>query len=186
MKRNTLAPATGRILLSEPFLNDSFFRRSVILLAQNSERGSMGFILNKPVGYNIHELINDFPEMDNQVYFGGPVESNSLFFIHTIPQLIDSSFEIGGGIHYGGDFNKLKKLATVGLIKPHQIRFFAGYSGWDSGQLDFEMQEDSWLVFDRPKELLEMEPENLWGDLLKQTKSELAIWSNFPEDPTLN
>lgn len=186
MKHNLLLPDTGRILVSEPFLNDSFFRRSVILLAQNSEKGSMGFILNKPVGYNIHELINDFPEFDCPVYFGGPVESNSLFFIHTIPHLVESAFEIGGGIHYGGNFQKLKKLISLGLIKPHQIRFFAGYSGWDSGQLDFEMQEDSWLVFERPAHLLDMKPESLWGDLLKQSNSEMAIWSNFPEDPSLN
>jgi putative transcriptional regulator len=87
MKMNLLPPDKGRILLSEPFLHDSFFKRSVILLAENSDKGSMGFILNKPVGYQIHELIAEFPEFNSPVYFGGPVESNSLFFIHTVPHL---------------------------------------------------------------------------------------------------
>ena len=81
MNHSLLNPEKGRILLSEPFLNDSFFKRSVILLAENTVEGSMGFILNKPVGYSIHELITDFPEFDSPVYFGGPVESNSLFFL---------------------------------------------------------------------------------------------------------
>jgi len=186
MKRENLLPATGRVLLSEPFLNDSYFKRSVVLLARSESNGAMGFILNKPVGYSIHELLNDFPEFNSPVYFGGPVESNSLFFIHTIPHLIESSFEIEGGIHFGGNYSKIKHLAGLGLIKPHQIRFFAGYSGWDSGQLDHEIEEDSWLVFNRPEKLLDMNPITLWGELLRHSKSDLAIWSNFPEDPTLN
>jgi len=186
MNTPQLAPSKGRILLSEPFLNDSFFKRSVILLAESSEKGSMGFILNKPVGYEIHELITDFPEFNSPVYYGGPVENNSLFFVHTVPQLIDCAFEIGGGIYYGGDFEKLRNLAGLGVVKPEHFRFFAGYSGWDAGQLDFEMAESSWLVFERPTKLMDMKPESLWGDLLKKSNNELAIWSNYPEDPSLN
>jgi putative transcriptional regulator len=186
MKQLQLEPGKGRLLISEPFLNDDFFHRSVVLLAENSENGTMGFILNKPVGHNVHELINDFPEFESEVYFGGPVDNQSLFFIHTIPHLIGSSFEIGGGIHYGGDFEKLREMVSLAMVQPDQIRFFAGYSGWDAGQLDFEMKEDSWLVFERPPKLLEMKPENLWGELLRKTHSEKAIWSNYPEDPNLN
>jgi putative transcriptional regulator len=186
MKQRSLAPDKGRILLSEPFLNDSFFKRSVILMAENAETGSMGFILNKPVGYAVHELVSEFPEFDAQVYFGGPVESNSLFFLHTAPDLIGFSFEIADGIFYGGHYDKVKQYAGLGLLKPNQIRFFAGYSGWDAGQLDFEMDEESWLVFERPGGLLQMKPETLWGELLKQSHSEMAIWANYPDDPTLN
>ncbi|MBX7202760.1 MAG: YqgE/AlgH family protein [Bacteroidia bacterium] len=186
MRRNMPVPATGRILLSEPFMNDDYFRRSVVLLAKSEEKGSMGFIMNKPIGHNIHELINDFPEFNCPVYFGGPVESNSLFFIHTIPHLIETSFEIEDGIHFGGNFTKVKNLAGLGLIKPNQIRFFAGYSGWEEGQLDHEIDEDSWLIFNRPEKLLEMDPITLWGELLRHSKTELAIWSNYPDDPSLN
>ena len=186
MKSNQQHPEKGKILLSEPFINDSFFKRSVVLLAENNEKGSMGFILNKPVGYSIHELISDFPELEAPVYFGGPVESNSLFFIHTLPDLLGYSFEIADGVFYGGHYDKVKHYASLGLIKENQIRFFAGYSGWDTGQLDFEMDEDSWLVFDRPKDLLQMKPESLWGELLKQSHTQMAIWANYPDDPNLN
>jgi putative transcriptional regulator len=186
MKSNILSPASGRVLLSEPFLNDNYFKRSVVLLAKSDAEGSMGFILNKPVGHAIHELVNDFPELNSPVYFGGPVEKNSLFFIHTIPHLIESSFEIDGGIYFGGNFEKIKHFAGLGLISPHQIRFFAGYSGWDSGQLDHEIDEDAWLVFERPHKLMEKNPVSLWGELLRHSKSNLAIWSNFPDNPTLN
>lgn len=186
MKQRHLSPTKGRILISEPFLNDSFFKRSAILLAENTEKGAMGFILNKPVGYSIHELISDFPEFDAQVYFGGPVESNSLFFIHTAPDLLGFTFEIEDGIYYGGNYDQVKNYAALGLLKPEQIRFFAGYSGWDTGQLDFEMEESSWLIFERPQKLMEMKPESLWRELLKKSHSELAIWANYPDDPSLN
>jgi putative transcriptional regulator len=186
MEHHRLAPAKGRILISEPFLDDSMFQRSVILLAENTDKGSMGFILNKPVGYKIHEVLNDFPEFASEIYLGGPVDNQSLFFIHSVPHLIDSSFEIGGGIFFGGDFDKLKSMIRLDLIRPDQIRFFAGYSGWDAGQLDFEMKEDAWMVFERPGQLLQMKAENLWGSFLRTTNSEKAIWSNFPENPELN
>jgi putative transcriptional regulator len=186
MNSNQQLPEKGKVMLSEPFLQDSLFQRSVVLLAENTEKGAMGFILNKPVGYKINELVQEFPEFDSPVYFGGPVDSNSLFFIHTVPHLIESAFEIADGIHYGGNYEKLTQMASIGLIQPDQVRFFAGYSGWDSGQLNFEMEEDSWLVFDRPEKLLLMQPENLWRDILKQSKSKHAIWSNYPENPRLN
>jgi putative transcriptional regulator len=179
-------PIKGSLLISEPFLEDDFFNRSVILLAEQTSLGSMGFILNKPVGYAVHELLEEFPEFDAPVYFGGPVENNALFMIHTVPQLIGSAFEIAGGIHYGGDFDKLKELVPLGIIKPNQIRFFVGYSGWDAGQLDHEMKEESWLIFDRPSAILDLEPEALWGSLIRNSESEKAIWFNFPDNPTLN
>jgi putative transcriptional regulator len=186
MKKRLLSPEKGRILIAEPFMSDNYFVRSVILIAENNTRGAMGFILNKPVGYKIHELIQDFPEFDSPVYFGGPVDSNSLFFIHRIPQIIGSSFEIGDGLYYGGNFKKLKEAIQSGIVQTDDVRFFAGYSGWDAGQLDFEMMDDSWLVFDKPSNILQTSVQDLWGALLKTTGSELAIWSNYPEDPNLN
>lgn len=186
MEKAIRYPVKGQILLSEPNLEDDIFKRSVILLAEDSDQGSMGFILNKPVGYRIHEVINDFPEFDSAVFLGGPVDNQSLFFIHTVPQLIGSSFEIAGGIHFGGDFNKLKELISIALIEPEQIRFFAGYSGWDSGQLRHELESEAWMIFDRPDTLLQMKSEELWGSLLRTTRTEKAIWSNYPENPELN
>lgn len=179
-------PESGCILVSEPFLDDDFFSRSVVLLARSEESGTMGFILNKPLNNTVDELIDNFPFFDSPVYYGGPVENNSLFFVHVVPDLIGSSFEIGGGLHFGGDFEKLQNLIVADLIKPNQIRFFAGYSGWDEGQLDHEISEHSWLVFEMPENLMETDPLALWKELIRNTNSEMAIWANFPDDPKEN
>ena len=186
MKSNNLKPETGRVIVSEPFLEDDFFTRSVVLLARVEESGVMGFILNKPLGNFVYEIIDDFPEFESPVYYGGPVDHDSLFFIHSIPELIGSHFKVGEGIYFGGDFEKLQHMIVSGLIEANQIRFFVGYSGWDSGQLDHELSSDCWLVFERPRQLLNLEVKSLWGELIRSTHSDLAIWSNFPEDPTEN
>jgi len=186
MKRSIINPHKGHLLLSEPFLNDEFFKRSVILLAENSSSGSMGFILNKPMGYLIHELIKSFPECELPVYFGGPVENNSLFFIHRIPKLIPGGYSIDNQWYYGGDFKQVKQMVALGLIQADDIRFFAGYSGWDSGQLDHELSSDAWVIFEKPNDALTMSPEKMWGELLRTNHSKLAIWSNYPDDPNLN
>lgn len=177
---------SGRVIVSEPFLDDDFFTRSVVLLARMEDSGSMGFILNKPLGNFVHEIIDDFPYFEAPVFYGGPVENESMFFIHSIPNLIGFNFQIDQGLYFGGDFEKLKHLIVAGIIQQHQLRFFVGYSGWDSGQLDHELSEDCWFVFERPEILLEMEVKSLWSELIRSTHSEIAIWANFPEDPSQN
>lgn len=186
MKIGNRNPEKGHLLLSEPFMSDSFFKQTVVLLADKNDKGALGFILNKPVGYYVHELIQDFPEFDAPVYFGGPVESNSLFFIHRLPEKIKGGNEISNGWFFGGNFNEIKKLVKLGLLKADDVRFFAGYSGWEANQLDFEMNEDSWLVASECKEFMIMNPDTMWNELMRQSNSNHAIWSNVPENPQLN
>lgn len=186
MKFGNRNPKKGNLLLSEPFMNDAYFKQTVVLLADKNEKGALGFILNKPIGYYVHELIQDFPEFDAPVYFGGPVDSNSLFFIHRLPDKIIGGNEITQGWYFGGNFEEIKKHIRLGLLKPDDVRFFAGYAGWDAGQLDFELDENAWLIASDCEEFMVMNPNTMWGDLLRQTRSNLAIWSNLPENPQLN
>ncbi|MFN4121727.1 MAG: YqgE/AlgH family protein [Flavobacteriales bacterium] len=186
MKIGNRNPEKGQLLLSEPFMNDTYFKQTVVLLADKNDKGTLGFILNKPVGYYVHELIQDFPEFDAPVYFGGPVESNSLFFIHRQPDKIIGGSEIGQGWYFGGNFEEIKQFIKLGLLKAEDIRFFAGYAGWDAGQLDFELEEDAWLVASDCSEFMVMNPRTMWNDLLRQSKSNFAIWSNIPENPQSN
>jgi putative transcriptional regulator len=111
-----IIPKKGNLLIAEPtILGDISFNRSIILLADHTEEGSIGFILNKPLDYTISDLL---PEIEKplRVYNGGPVEQDNLYFIHKIPELIPESIEISNGMFWGGDFRSVIKLINDGEL----------------------------------------------------------------------
>jgi len=187
MESNSLKPTKGSLLISEPFFADPYFKRSVVLLIEHNEEGSLGFILNKPIDLQLNEALDEFPQFDAQVYFGGPVRRDNLYYIHTLGEKLKGSFKISNGLYWGGNFELLKLLIKNNEVKPDQIRFFVGYSGWDATQLDKEMSEKSWLVTKPTVHYVMSEhAETLWGDVLKDMGKQYAILANFPEDPSLN
>ena len=178
----------GHLLIAEPsIIGDVSFNRSVVLLADHSNEGSIGFILNKPLSYTLTELI---PEIDAsfKIYNGGPVEQDNLYFIHTIPDLIPDSIEIANGIYWGGDFETTKNLINQGAIERDKIRFFLGYSGWSALQLEEELETNSWIIQqnDSRKDLLKIPSIDFWKKRIIALGGEYAIWSNAPENPILN
>ena len=117
-------PNKGDLLIAEPaIIGDVSFNRSIVLLADHSDKVSIGFILNKPLEYNINDLIPEV-EATFKVYNGGPVEQDNLYFIHKIPKLIPNSIEISLGIYWGGDFSKVAELIKDNTIKENDIKFF--------------------------------------------------------------
>lgn len=178
----------GLLLIAEPtVIGDMSFNRSVILLADHNHEGSVGFILNKPLEYTINDLI---PEINTsfEVYNGGPVEQDNLYFIHTVPELITNSIEISNGIFWGGDFDLTKDLINQGKINKENIRFFLGYSGWSANQLESELQSNSWILSKNTYEngILEKSSVHFWKEKIMELGGEYIIWSNAPENPTLN
>ncbi len=178
----------GQLLIAEPsIIGDLSFNRSVILLADHNDEGSVGFILNKPLKYTIKDLL---PEIDAKfkIYNGGPVEQDNLYFIHNVPHLIPNSIEISNGIFWGGDFELTKDLINQGLLKKKNIRFFLGYTGWDSEQLENEMQSSSWILTKNVYEnkILGKAPAHFWKEKIIELGGEYLIWSNAPENPILN
>lgn len=187
IRTNNISPARGRILISEPFLIDYYFKRSVVLLAEHNEEGSFGLILNKPIAMNLNEVIKDFPPMDFPVYLGGPVKTDNVFYIHTRGQLIEDSLEVLEGLYWGGDIEQIKSLLRLGLLKKEDIKFFIGYSGWVSKQLENELARNSWLVsVINSKLIMKNETDTLWGSVVKNMGKPYAHWGNFPSDPALN
>src|SRR5687768_14536842 len=129
-------PGKGKILISEPFLNDPHFKRTIILLSEHNEEGSIGFVLNKPTEYKLNQVIDDFPEFDTLVYYGGPVQLNTLQFIYKGENIIEGSMEIMPGLYWGGSFDLLRTLIESKAVNPEDFRFFLGYSGWGDGQIN--------------------------------------------------
>jgi len=178
----------GYLLIAEPsIIGDLSFNRSVILLADHNEDGSVGFIINKPLKYTINDLI---PEIDAtfKIYNGGPVEQDNLYFIHNIPDLIHNSIEISSGIYWGGDFESTKELINNGQIGKENIRFFLGYTGWDENQLETEMEANSWIITRNSYEnkIIGKSTTHFWKEQIKELGGDYLIWSNAPENPYLN
>lgn len=182
-----LKPLKGRLLVAEPsILGDASFNRSIVLLTEHNKNSSIGFIINKPLGYNLQDLIPEI-NCDFKVYQGGPVEKDNLYFIHKIPNLLPNSIEVAEGIYWGGDFNELMNLLNKGLVKEEDIRFFLGYSGWGKGQLNYEWESESWLVAENKyKNIFCTQDTSLWKDNLLQFGSKYQIWANAPLNPSLN
>lgn len=180
-------PEKGKILISEPFLNDPNFKRTIILLSEHNEDGSVGFILNKPTDLMLNDTLDDFPEFKAPVYFGGPVQLNTLQFIHKAGDIIEGSVEIMPGLFWGGSFEALRDKIDLGIITPNDFRFFIGYSGWAEEQLKEEMKINSWIVADtKIEDIFSDEPDNLWRDILKGMGKKFAILASFPENPSVN
>ena len=178
----------GHVLLAEPALTgDVSFSRAVILIAEHNPKGSVGFILNKPLTYTLDELIEDinypFP-----VFNGGPVEQDNIYFIHTAPEVIPGSIEISDGIYWGGDFNALLEALEQQLVSENQIKFFLGYTGWSQEQLNGEIKSNSWITINDIdiKTLIQQQNQSLWKDRIKALGGNYLIWSNTPENPSLN
>lgn len=177
----------GRLLISEPSLSDNFFFKSVVLLTHHDDEESIGLILNHPTKINLNEILNDIPLSDLPIYIGGPVEKQSLHFIHTLGNIIPDSKEIIDDIYFGGDFDKVLQLMHEKKITKHEIRFFVGYTGWGVEQLNKEIRNDAWIVETAKHELcMNYSTPKLWSDIIKTKKMEYAIWANMPKNPNLN
>lgn len=183
-----LKPKKGKLLIAEPALTgDVSFNRSVVLLAEHNEDGSVGFILNKPLDYAINELVAEI-HLPFQVYNGGPVEQDNLYFIHKVPHLIENSIEISNGIYWGGDFDIIIRLINEKSISEEDIRFFLGYSGWSSLQLDEELSSKSWIVVKNKYEskIIQKSSDAFWKEKIHELGGDYLIWANAPENPNLN
>jgi putative transcriptional regulator len=188
----TLLPEPGRILISEPFLKDFYFKRSIVLLAEHNKDGTFGLVLNRTTDLILSEILTSkefkIPaEFDSKIYIGGPVKTDSLFFIHTRSDVISNSLKIMDGIYWGGNIDELVRLIYKKTLKPEEIRFYAGYSGWEPKQLDRELEEQSWVVARTTASfLLKNSPEILWKKAVLSLGEEYRDWINYPIDPQMN
>ncbi len=185
---NKLAPKKGRILISDPFEGDEYFERSVVYLCEHSKEGSFGFVLNNLVDINIQELNPDFPEITIPMSLGGPVETESLYFLHTIGHELNESIELQKGIYIGGDFDQLAKIVKEEQFTNHQIRFFLGYSGWEAKQLDEEIADHVWIVseIDSLDEIMNTSIEDPWKYFIQKLGGKYKLIADFPINPNQN
>lgn len=185
--KNRITPEKGRLLISEPFLPDPNFERTVVLLCEHNEEGSFGFVVNKPSTLRINEVVDDLKNLDQVVFVGGPVQQDSLNFIHRNISLEKATL-IRDHINWGGSFESLVFLTDTKQVSGNDIRFFLGYSGWGPGQLEAELKDDSWIVCDFVTDelLFNTDPTVVWKQALNSMGGRFSMYSNYPLDPNLN
>ena len=185
-KLNNLKPQKGRLLLAEPFMNDDHFSRSVIYMCEHGKTGSYGFILNNKLHIKLDEIIPDIEIPNINVYYGGPVHSSNLFFLHQLGDIIDSSVKISDNIWTSGDFNQIIEFMNMGILDINKIKFFLGYAGWTKNQLETEFDSNSWIAIDLKKENIFCKNDDLWKEVLSNRGGKLKAIANFPVNPSDN
>ena len=178
----------GDLLIAEPsIIGDLSFNRSIIIIADHNPEGSIGFILNKLLDFTLKDLIPEI-EIPFEVYNGGPVEQDNLYYIHKIPELIPGSIEISDGLYWGGNFQKVTELIKNDQLKRHDIRFFLGYTGWETDQLTSELSSNTWILSKNihHKHIIVKINTSFWKEKMLELGGEYSIWSNAPENPAYN
>jgi putative transcriptional regulator len=175
----------GHLLIAAPDLLDPTFRRTVVLIGEHSESGAMGIVLNRPSTVTVEEAVEPLAPLvatDDPVHIGGPVEPEAVVVL--------------------GEFAEPERagalvLDTIGFL-PHEVdpdaigdlgraRVYAGYAGWAAGQLERELEEESWIVERaRPDDVFTSSPESLWSSVLRRKGGIYRLIARMPEDPSLN
>ncbi len=185
--RTRIAPARGRLLISEPYLPDPNFERTVVLLCDHNDQGSFGFVLNRQSEAAVSDMVEQLPKVKDLAFVGGPVQQDTLHFLHRCPDITDGTHVLDQ-VYWGGDFEKLTFLVDTGQLRHDRVRYFLGYSGWSPGQLDEELEANSWIVTDKVDEALVFDtaPGDMWKKVLAAMGGRFSVMSNYPVDPRLN
>lgn len=176
----------GSFLIAEPFLDGDEFTRSVVLLCEHEDsQGSFGLIVNKATDLKVHEVVDNL-HTNQTLYIGGPVEKNTLHFLHTLPN-IENSIPLKDGVYWGGSYDQIKLLDVQGELNKDNIRFFMGYSGWGQNQLKNEISQESWIIANiNLKKIFSTNSNKMWEAILKKMGGKYRLFSNYPIDPRLN
>src|SRR5690606_3260475 len=181
-------PRVRSLLVSEPFMLDPNFMRSVILLCEHDENGTVGLVLNQPSNLQVKDVVPVMSDVDLPLYVGGPVGMDSIQFVHKCNDRLNSGVDLGEGIFWGGNFEALKILLENKEINNDEIKFFIGYSGWTMGQLAHELKENTWMISNdfNPDLIFVSDEENLWKEVIVNLGPKFAHVAQFPKNPTWN
>ena len=177
----------GSLLISYPFLEDDYFYRSVICMIEHNEEGSFGLIINKKMPHKIGEAVPILAHLGNPIYIGGPVDTQSLFFLHPYKDLKDTLY-VADGLYMNGDIHELKDMLELSFAKEEDIRFYLGYAGWGIGQLQEEIDEKSWLIGGSNAQLVfdESQDDIVWRKSVEYLGDDYKDLAKFPLDPQMN
>lgn len=181
---NKRKPRKGRVLISDPFSKDDYFGRSVVYMCDHNSEGTFGFVLTNYLDIDLSEVAKNFPDVGANISIGGPVQTENIFFIHTLGDQLPGSIEVDDGIYIGGDYDLLTQQLNDGTADASKVRFFLGYSGWDPGQLEEEINRNNWIVAPvlNPQEIMDTSVTDVWQKFMKREGKKYDILSRAPID----
>ncbi|EWT00956.1 hypothetical protein N865_12065 [Intrasporangium oryzae NRRL B-24470] len=180
---------TGRLLVATPSVVGDVFGRSVILVLHHDEGGAQGVVLNKPLTADVDSVLPGWQRVVTAppvLFQGGPVSTSSALGLVTVPG--DEPEPLGVKRLFGSiGLVDLDVPTPVVAAELAGMRIFAGYSGWESGQLEGEIRRGDWYVVDaEARDPFSSEPEGLWRAVLRRQRDNLAFVASFPDDPAMN
>lgn len=177
---------SGSLLIAEPFMGDTNFERSVVLICEHNDDGTFGLVMNQLMDLRLSDVLEDV-YADQPLFVGGPVQQNTLHFIHRRPDLIDGAVRVIDGLYWSGNFEQVRKAVNLGTLSERDIRFFVGYSGWSAGQLAGELEKKAWIVsYTDVDFLFETSADQFWRGVLKRMGGQFKSIAHYPVDPRLN
>ncbi len=181
---NKRKPRKGRVLIADPFSKDDYFGRSVVYICDHNSEGTFGFVLTNYLDINLSDVAKNFPNIGANISIGGPVQTENIFFIHTLGNRLPGSIEVDDGIYIGGDYDLLTEQLNDGTADASKVRFFLGYSGWDPGQLEDEISRNNWIVAPvlNPLEIMDTSITDIWQRFMKREGKKYDILSRAPLD----
>ena len=170
----------GQLLVAAPVLSDPNFHRTVVLIAEHGDEGAMGLVLNRPTDTSVGDALPELSPIageEEPVFVGGPVSTGSVLAVAELDAGTDNKPHQPIMIH----------RALFGSMPVRRGRIFVGYAGWSAGQLESELEEESWLVLPaEPDDLFSDDPDGLWSSVLRRQGGPYALLSLMPPDPSLN
>jgi putative transcriptional regulator len=169
-------------------MGDPNFKRSVVLLVEHNDLGSVGFTLNQGTDQSLSRVLLDYTGPEIAIRQGGPVELNTLHLIHRNSAVLESG-EIKPGIFWGGHFGQVLDGLNTGLFNPQDFIFLAGYSGWAPGQLENELKEEAWLVSETQSDWVfaeDYDQQSYWKKHIRHLGGNFTYLADAPENPILN
>lgn len=177
----------GSLLIASPAVHDPRFRKTVVLVAEHTDEGAMGVVLNRPAESTVGSAVPELEPVagcDEHVHIGGPVSETAVTVLAEFDDTSAAALLIDGDLGFvGSQAGQPEELA--GAVR--RTRVFAGHAGWSAGQLEEEMEEESWIVEPASREdVFSGDPEHLWEKILRRKGGDFAVIATMPDDPTLN
>ncbi|HVF13062.1 MAG TPA: YqgE/AlgH family protein [Acidimicrobiales bacterium] len=177
----------GRLLVATPAVGDPNFAGSVVLMLEHSDEGAIGVVLNRPSEIDVADHLPGWTEVvvsPSVVFLGGPVSPTAALCLARVEASLHEGWDPLIGQVGTVDLNLDPARAAPGVA---EVRIFAGYSGWGPGQLEAEIADGGWFVVDAdPCDALSPVPDDLWREVLRRQKGTVALFADYPPDPSMN